>query len=305
MTRYIIKRILLALVALLGVSIFVFVASRLSGDVVYLLLGDSATPEEVARLHHELGLDKPIPVQFVLFLWHLVQGDFGESIRYQRPVLQLIGERLPATLELSLSGFVMAQVIGIMLGIAAARRRGSWVDSSIRAFAVLGQSMPNFWLGIMAIIVFAVKLGWLPTSGRNGLSSLVMPMCTLAVFSLASIMRITRSAMLETMDSEYVRFLRAKGMGEGKIIWKHVLRNALIPVTALAGIQLGFLLGGTVIVETVFAWPGIGSLMVEAITSRDYPLIQAGAMLTSSILVTLNLVVDLLFGVIDPRVRYA
>jgi peptide/nickel transport system permease protein len=304
MTRYIARRTLLALVALLGVSIFVFVAARLSGDVTFLLAGDAATPADLERIRHSLGLDKPIWIQYVLFLVAIVHGDFGQSIHYHQSVIGLIAQRFPASIELTLAAFVLATVAGIVLGVVAALNRGNAVDMVLRTVAALGQSMPNFWFGLIAIIIFAVNLGWFPTSGNATPLAIVLPAVTLALFPLAAIMRVTRSAMLETMGSEYARFLRAKGVRNVTIVWKHVLRNALVPVTALAGVQLGFLLGGTVIVETVFAWPGLGSLMVEAMQGRDYPLIQAGTLLISAVLVFLNLGVDVLFGVIDPRIRY-
>jgi peptide/nickel transport system permease protein len=304
MTRYIATRVGLALLALLGVLLFVFAAARLTGDPSYLLAGDSPTPADIARIHQQLGLDKPIWLQFVIFLAALVHGDFGVSIHYHQAVLSLLGERVPATIELVLAAFIFSQVLGVVLGALAAINRGSFLDVALRSVAALGQSMPNFWLGLVVIMVFAVGLGWFPTSGRQSFLSLVLPAFTLALYPLAATMRITRSSMLEAMGSEYVRYLNAKGLKPRAIVWKHALRNALVPITALAGSQLSFLLGGTVIVETVFAWPGLGSLMVDAVHARDYPLIQAAAVLTSTAVVFLNLGVDLLFGVIDPRIRY-
>lgn len=304
MGRYILRRLGLALITIVGVTLIVFVAARLSGDVVLLIAPSDATDADLAVLRAELGLDRPVWVQYQRFLADLIHGDFGDSIRYRRPAMDIILSRLPATIQLALTAFAAGAGLGLWLGIVAARRRATWLDGAIRMVAVLGQSMPNFWIGIMAILVFAVTLGWLPTSGRGGLAHLVLPAATLALFTLASILRITRSAMLETLDSEYVKFLRLKGVPEQTIAWKHALRNSLIPVLALGGIQLGNLLGGAVIVETVFSWPGIGSAMAEAISNRDYPLIQAGVLLTSLFLIALNLIVDLLFGVIDPRVRY-
>jgi peptide/nickel transport system permease protein len=304
MPSYIIRRMFLAVVAVIGVTIVVFIAARLSGDVVYLIAPQDATESEIAHIRTELGLDRPIWVQYARFAERLVTGDFGESIRYRRPAMDVILSRVPATVQLAVAAFVFSMTFGIILGVIAARSRGSWVDSAARLFAVLGQSMPNFWIGMMAILVFAVWLGWLPTSGREGWKYLVLPATTLGLFTMAAVMRITRSAMIEALDAEYVKFLRAKGVPEWQITWKHALRNSLVPVTALAGIQLGNLLGGAVIVETVFSWPGVGSVMIEAINNRDYPLIQAGVLLTSIFLISLNLIVDLLFGVIDPRIRY-
>ena len=205
---------------------------------------------------------------------------------------------------MGLTAFLVAVVVGLSLGILAARTRGSAIDRAARTFAVFGQSMTHFWIGMMAILIFAVTLRWLPTSGSGTWLHLIMPALTLATFPMAAIMRITRSSMLETLDAEYVKFLRVKGLAERLIVWKHALRNALIPVVALSGIQLGNLLGGAVIVETVFSWPGLGNLMVESIVSRDYPVIQSGVLMIAIFLISLNFVVDMLFGIIDPRIRY-
>jgi peptide/nickel transport system permease protein len=304
-TTYIVRRILLAIAAVIGVTIIVFIAARLSGDVVYLIAPQDATETELAQIRTELGLDRPLWVQYGRFAEGLATGDFGNSIRYRRPAMEVILSRVPATVELAVAAFVLSMTLGIVLGVVAARTRGTIIDGTARLLAVLGQSMPNFWIGIMAILVFAVWLGWLPTSGREGWRYLILPACTLGLFTMAAVMRITRSAMIETLDAEYVKFLRAKGVPEWHVTWKHALRNSLVPVIALAGIQLGNLLGGAVIVEAVFSWPGIGSVMIEAINNRDYPLIQAGVLLTSIFLISLNLFVDLLFGVIDPRIRYS
>jgi peptide/nickel transport system permease protein len=304
MTRYLWTRVGLAVIALLGVLLFVFVAARLTGDPTYLLAGDSPTPEDIARIHRQLGLDKPVFVQFFVFLGEVVRGDFGQSIHYHQPVLLLLSERVPATVELVVAAFLLSQLLGVALGVAAAVNRGNGMDLALRTIAALGQSMPNFWLGLVVIMIFAVGLGWFPTSGRGGALSLVLPAITLALYPLAATMRITRSSMLEALGSESVRYLRAKGVRPALIVGKHALRNALVPITALAGTQLSFLIGGTVIVEIVFAWPGLGSLMVDSVHARDYPLIQAAAVLTSTAVVLLNLGVDLLFGVIDPRIRY-
>jgi peptide/nickel transport system permease protein len=233
----------------------------------------------------------------------LLHGDFGTSIRYHQPVVGLIASRLPATVQLLVAAFVVAEVVGIGAGVTAARTAGGWIDGLLRLISVVGQSVPSFWLGMMAILVFAVKLGWLPTSGRAGLRYLVLPTLTLAFSTMASIMRITRSALIQNLDSEYIRFLRLKGTPERLIVWKHGLRNALIPVTALSGLQLSGLLGGTVVVETVFNWPGFGSLLVEAISNRDYPIIQGAVFVSSLFLTLLNLAVDTSFLFIDPRVR--
>lgn len=304
MLSFVLRRLQLALITVFGVTLIVFVAARLSGDVVYTLVSDAADQEEIEKVRKELDLDRPAWLQYVSFVANVARGDFGRSIRYQRPVVEVIAERIPKTVQLGLTAFAVAIVGGISLGILAARTRGSIVDRAVRTFAVLAQSMPHFWIGMMAILIFAVTLRWLPTSGSGTWLHLIMPALTLATFPMAAIMRITRSSMLETLDAEYVKFLRVKGLTERLIVWKHALRNALIPVVALSGIQLGNLLGGAVIVETVFSWPGLGNLMVESIISRDYPVIQSGVLMISIFLISLNFAVDLIFGIIDPRIRY-
>jgi peptide/nickel transport system permease protein len=304
MRRFILKRVLLALVTVIGVSIIVFYAARLSGDVAVLLAPSNATEEDIQNIRVQLGLDKPIVVQYYSFVKDAVHGDFGDSIRYDKPVFDLILNRVPATLELGLVGFSLALVIGILFGVLASTKRGTILDWSGRIFAMVGQSIPNFWTGIMLILLFGVILGWLPTSGAGGIKNLIMPAFSMAWFSISAIMRITRSSMLDVLDSEYIKLARIKGNLERTVIWKHALRNAIIPVVALSGLQLASLIGGQVIIESVFRWPGIGSLMLEAINSRDYALIQAGVLLVAVGVITVNLLVDLLFGLIDPRIRY-
>ena len=304
MLHYTLRRLMLGIVTLIGVTIIIFVAARLSGDPTLLLLPQDATEQQVQELHRELGLDRPIYIQYVKFVEGVVHGDFGESIRYRRPAMGLMMSRLPATLELAFSAFFISLVVGLLFGIIAARARGTWRDRVIRTAAIIFQATPPFWIGIMAILVFAVQLHWLPTSGRSGFASLIMPALTLALFFFAALMRITRSAMIENINSEFVKFLRVKGASERSIIYKHAFRNSLVSVIAFAGLLLVNLIGGTVIVETVFAWPGMGSLIVEAVTNRDFPLIQSGVFIISVFLIFLNIVVDLSFGVIDPRVRY-
>jgi peptide/nickel transport system permease protein len=303
MSTYVLRRLGVALLTVIGVMLIVFIALRASGDVVYLLAPQDASAAEIQHLRVELGLDRPLLVQFVRFAAALLHGDFGTSIRYHQPVVGLIASRLPATVQLLVAAFIVAEVVGIGAGVTAARNAGRWIDGLLRLISVVGQSVPSFWLGMMAILVFAVKLGWLPTSGRAGLRYLVLPTLTLAFSTMASIMRITRSALIQNLDSEYIRFLRLKGTPERLIVWKHGLRNALIPVTALSGLQVSGLLGGTVVVETVFNWPGFGSLLVEAISNRDYPIIQGAVFVSSLFLTLLNLAVDTSFLFIDPRVR--
>jgi peptide/nickel transport system permease protein len=282
----------------------IFVAARLSGDVALLLAPQDATNEEIQAIRVYLGLDKPIPVQYYVFVKSAVKGDFGDSIRYNLPALEVVMSRIVPTVELVGTSFVLAIIMGIILGTTSATRRGSFLDQSGKLFALVGQAMPGFWLGIMAILVFSVKLGWLPTSGRGGISHLLLPACAMAWYSVASTMRVTRSSMLDVLDTEYIKMARIKGAPNWLVIWKHALRNALIPVVGLSGMQLAHLIGGAVIIESVFSWPGMGSLIVDAVYSRDYPLVQAGVFFISAFLITLNLLVDLLYGLIDPRIRY-
>jgi peptide/nickel transport system permease protein len=286
------------------VSMIIFVAARLSGDVAILLAPQDASDEEIHAIRIQLGLDKPIYYQYYIFVKNAIKGDFGRSIRYNRPAMDVLIDRLFGSLELVGTAFLLSIVTGVLLGTLSATKRGTWLDQSGRLFALFGQSMPGFWVGIMLILIFSVSLGWLPTSGRGGLDHLLLPAFSMAWYSIASIMRVTRSSMMDVMDTDYIKMARAKGNSEHIIIWKHGLKNALIPVIALAGVQLANLLGGAVIIESVFNWPGLGSLIVDAIYARDYPLVQAGVFFISIFLITLNLIVDLLFGFIDPRIRY-
>jgi peptide/nickel transport system permease protein len=304
MRRYALKRLLLGLLTLIGVSIIIFLAVRLSGDPVLLLVSPDASEKEIQQMKVELGLDKPIPVQYVIFMKNSLKGDFGKSTRYRRPALDLVLSRLPATLQLALLAFAISIMLGITFGVISATKPGSWLDLSGKTFAMLGQAMPEFWIGIMAIMIFSVNLGWLPTSGRGGLSHLVLPSLTLGWFSAASIMRLTRSSMLQVMGSEYIKTARLKGNPERVVVWRHALRNALIPVVAMGGMQLGRLLGGAVIVESIFGWPGLGQLILDGIYGRDYSIVQTGVFITSTIFILLNLATDLTYGIIDPRIRY-
>jgi len=304
MFNYFLRRLVRASITLIGISIIIFVAIRMSGDPVMSLAPEDATEADIAEIRAELGLDKPVWVQYVIYAKNAVQGDFGRSIRYQQPALDMVAARLPATIHVGLSAFILATLIGVFLGVTTARYRGSGADYSIRMGAILCQSAPGLWLGMILILIFSVNLHWLPASGRGSAAHMVLPVVTLGLAAVASTMRLTRSSMLETLGSEYVRFLRSKGLSEDMIVWKHALRNSFIPVLAVMGLQLGNLMAGAIIVETVFNWPGVGKLMVEALQARDFPIIQAGAFLLSIMMVSINLLVDLLFGIVDPRIRY-
>jgi peptide/nickel transport system permease protein len=302
--RFIVKRLLLAIVTLLGVSLIVFVAARLTGDPVLLMVPATATDEQIQEVRVQYGLDKPVPVQYLYFLRDAVTGDFGQSIRYDQPAMKLALKRLPATLEVIAYAFVLGLVFGVLLGIVAATKPGSFRERAGTSFAMLGLSVPGFWLAVIMMIVFAVKLHWLPTSGREEAASRVMPVISVAWVSMAQIMRVTRSAMLEVLGSDYVKMARIKGLNERIVIWKHALRNAFVPILGISGFLIAMLIGGLALVESVFRWPGIGQLLIEAVTARDFPLVQAGVLLVSAIVIAINLVVDVLYGVVDPRIRY-
>jgi peptide/nickel transport system permease protein len=304
MWSYFFKRLRRAVITILAISIIVFCAARATGDPVMHFAPEDASDAEIAAIRADMGLDKPLWQQYLVYVRDAASGDFGQSLRYREPAFSIVLSRLPATVQLSLSAFLLSTVLGILLGVVAALRRGTWADGAIRMLAVLGQSAPSFFVGVLAILIFGIHLQWLPTSGRMGPEYLIMPAFTLALFSLASVLRLTRSAMLETASAEYVKFLRSKGLPERKIVWKHALRNALVPVMAVLGLQLSHLVGGAVIIEIVFNWPGVGRLLIEALLNSDFPLIQAGVTMIAVSVILTNLLVDLSFGLIDPRIRY-
>jgi peptide/nickel transport system permease protein len=303
-TGYLARRLVRTIVVLLGLSTVVFVVIRLSGDPVSMLLPRDTPPAEVETMRRHLGLDASLPTQYVRFLALLARGDLGVSLHQQQPALRLVLERLPATLELAIAAFVVAILIAVPAGILCASHRGGLLDQLVMSATLVGQSVPTFWLGIVLILVVAVQLHLLPTSGTGALRHLVLPAVTLATQPMASVARLTRAAMLDVLDRDYVRTARAKGLGERRVVWRHALKNAFIPVLTIAGLQLGSVLAGAVITETVFSWPGIGRLAIQAIAVRDYPVVQAVVIVTSMGFVVVNLVVDLLYRVLDPRIRY-
>ena len=302
MAKYISKRLLQAIFVLLGVSLVAFIILHLSGDPLSLLISSGATPEQEAAIRTKMGLDDPLYIQYFRFLAQILHGDFGESLYYKQSTLSLIMNRLPATIQLTFAGILVAIVIGIPLGIIAATKKGSVVDSVVRIIAICGQAIPSFWLGLMMILIFSVKLKWLPTSGRGTFAQMIMPAITVGLFSMASVCRLTRSTMIETLKTDYIRTAKAKGLHKARIIVVHALRNSLLPVVTTMGMEIGHLLGGTLLTETIFSWPGIGSLAVQAITNRDYPLVQTAVLITAFMFVIVNLIVDLLYAVIDPRI---
>jgi peptide/nickel transport system permease protein len=306
MKTYILRRVAQSALTLLGVSVLVFVILRvLPGDPARMLLPDGAPESAVIELNRQLGLREPLFVQYGLFLRSVAHGDFGQSFQYRAPALRVVLERLPATIQLTLAAMLVTIAAGVSLGIGTAVRRGTRYDVAGTILAVLGQSLPNFWLGIMLILLFGVALRWLPTSGFAGWTSLVLPAITLAAFPTALVARLTRSSMLEILNRDYIRTGRAKGLAERSVVLRHALRNAAIPVLTVIGLQIGALLGGAVITESVFAWPGMGKLIVDAIFFRDFPVVQTVLILSATVFVGINLLVDLLYTIIDPRIRYS
>jgi peptide/nickel transport system permease protein len=301
--NYLLTRLLEAVVTIWGVITIVFFSLRLTGDPVLLLVPVGTPPEQVEQLRHALGFDRPLLVQYFSFWGRLAHGDFGDSLRFGEPALPLVFERLPATAELALLSMAVAIVLGGLAGTVAALRRGSVFELVAMIGALFGQATPVFWSGIMLVLVFAAELQWLPSGGRGGVSHLVLPVTTLALFSSASIARLLRSSLLEVQSQDYVRTARAVGLSERGIFWRHELKNALIPVVTIVGVQTGRLLGGAVITETIFSWPGVGRLVVQAIENRDFPLVQATATVLAITIVGVNLLVDLTYSLLDPRIR--
>ena len=305
MFRFVVARLLQSLVALAILSVVVFILARATGDPLHLILPMSATPADYAEARQYLGLDRPYVEQYLSFVGRAVTGDFGTSLRARKPVSELIRERLPSSLSLAAFAMTVSMAIALPLGILAAVNKGTSLDRAAQVIAVLGQSLPTFWVSIVLVEFVAGRLQWLPAGGNDGFTSYILPGFTLGWFVVAGMMRLLRSAMLEVLDSEYVKLARVKGVVERNVVWRHALKNALIPVVTIIGGQLGVLLAGTVVVETIFALPGMGRLTVEAILYRDYPIVQTNVMLVAATLVTLNLIVDLTYAWLDPRIRYS
>lgn len=305
MPRHLTSRLGEGLIAIWGVVTVVFVVSRMLGDPAVLLLPIGATEEQMRELRTQLGLDLPLLQQYLSFLLNAVKGDFGQSFQFGRPALTVVIERLPATALLAGSALAIGILVGGMAGALAAIYRGSAIEALVLLVALLGQATPSFWLGIMLILFFAVQLGWLPTGGYGTWQNLVLPAITLACFTTASIARLLRSSMLDVMRDDYVRTAYSKGLPPRRVFTWHVGRNSLIPVVTMTGILAGELLGGAAVTETVFAWPGVGRLIVQAIETKDFPVVQAGVAVVATIFVGINLLVDLLYTLIDPRIRQA
>jgi peptide/nickel transport system permease protein len=303
MGPFLLRRLIRTIIVLWGVSTIVFFVTRLSGDPITLILPPDAPPAEVQRVRDRYGLNDPLPVQYAVFLGRAAHGDLGESIRQHEPAFGLALERLPATITLAVSSFIFAMVVGLSLGVVAGARPRSPADAMAMTIAVIGQAVPTFYLGILLILFLSVRFHLLPVGGRGGIAHLVMPTIALGTYAMASIARLTRSALLEALGQDYIRTARAKGLGPRVVTLVHGLRNALIPVVTVMGLQFGALLGGAVVTETIFSWPGMGWLAIDAIRNRDYPVVQATVFLAAIAFVVVNLATDLLYTRLDPRIR--
>ena len=305
MIRFVCFRLLQSLIALAILSVVVFVLARATGDPLHMILPMSATEEDYANARQYLGLDRPYVEQYLTFVGRAATGDFGNSIRARRPVSEILRERLPNSLRLALFAMTVSLAMAFPLGVLAAVKKGTGLDRAAQVISVLGQSLPSFWVAIILVEFVAGRLQWLPAGGNEGFTSYILPGFTLGWFVVAGLMRLLRSGMLEVLDSEYVKLARLKGVAESRVVWMHALKNALIPVVTFAGIYFSILVTTAIVVETVFAWPGLGRLAYEGISSRDFPVIQAVVLTTAAIVTVVNLAVDLLYAVIDPRIRYA
>ncbi|MGH3098890.1 MAG: ABC transporter permease [Streptosporangiales bacterium] len=300
---YMVRRLVASIITLLGVGlVLVLLVQLLPGDPARVIAGMRADEQEVEQVRHMMGLDEPVLVQYWRFIEHLLHGNMGVSARTGDPVVSEILARLPFTLELAFLGTVFGVVVGIVLGVIAATHKDGWADSLVSAVGVMGISMPVYWLGILLIMLFAVKLQLVPASGAGTLSSLILPSLTLGVFSMAIVSRMTRSNMLDVLGRDYVRTVRAKGLVERVVVYKHALRNAFVPILTVIGLQFGTLLGGAVLTESVFSWPGIGRLLVDSISARDYPMVQGIVLTFAAMFIVVNIITDLLYTIVDPRV---
>jgi len=302
---YLTRRVALSAVVLVGLSLLVFAMVNLSGDPVRLLLPPDASAAEVARFRTAMGFDDPLPVRYLRFLSHAVRLDFGTSIQLRDPALGLVLDRLPATLQLAGLAVAAAILLGVPLGVLTAVKRDTPWDTVVTSLALIGQSTPVFWVGVMSILLFAVRLRWLPSSGIGTWEHLVLPVGTLTLFLLGGLVRVTRTSMLEVLNRPYVRTATAKGQRRRIVVWKHAFRNALIPVVTQIGLQMRFVIGGSVITETIFAWPGLGRLLVDAVYARDYPVVEAGVFVVALLLIVVNTLVDLSYAWLNPKVSLA
>lgn len=305
MARYILRNFIQLLLVCIGVATFVFILVFFSGDPVMLMVPMNATPEEIDALRDAMGLNDPLMVQYWRYMVRAVQGDFGDSIKMGQSALRLVLDRIPATLELGIAGMTLATIIGMTVGIISALKRDTWFDAFGRVLALGSQSMPIFWLALMLIIIFSVKLQLLPPFGRGGIKELIMPAITLATYNIPLILRLTRSTFFEVIHQDYVRTAWAKGLPERVVVFHHILRNAAIPLFTVIGMNFGKILGGAIVCETVFAWPGVGLLSIDAIFAADYPIIMASTVVLAVSVVVVNFLTDITYSLIDPRIRYS
>jgi len=303
MAGFILKRLLQSLVSILGASLIVFIISRLSGDPVMQMVQPDATDEMIAAIRERFGLNLPLWQQYFYFIGNALQGDFGMSYRWEMPALKLIMDRMPATIQLAGAALVFSLIISVPIGVLSAVYRGSWIDKIGRVIAMIGQAMPNFWVALLLILYFSIELGWFPAVGYGEFRHAVLPAIALGWYPAAAQMRVVRSAMLDVLDSDYIRMGRAVGTPEYLLIWKYALRNAAAPLVTLMGVYFAAMLGGAFVIEVIFGWPGVGRTVVEAVFSRDFPVVQAGVLLTSVLFVLSNFLVDISYGLIDPRIR--
>jgi len=303
-SKFLLVRGLESVVALWAITLIVFALTHMTGSPVDALLPDDASPEQAEDLIREWGLDRPLPIQYLTFLGNVLLGDFGDSLKWRgQGAIEVVVDHLPATLWLGGFAILLSVVIAVPLGVIAARHKDSYIDAGVKSIALLGQSIPVFWLGIILIWIFAVTLSWLPTSGQGGFTHMIMPAVAMSWFQIAALVRLTRSAMLDVLDLEYIKLARIKGLNETMVVWKHALRNAAIVPLTYFGALAGSILTGSVVIETVFAWPGIGWLAIEAIRGRDYPVVQSVVIVYAVIFLLTNFLVDLLYAYVDPRIR--
>lgn len=303
MKKFLVRRLLQALLVMWATATVVFFLVRLTGDPIDIILPQEATADDRARLVQQMGLDRPVVVQYASFLLGAVQGDIGESYWQSRPAMSVVLERYPATLQLAVASILLSLAVAIPIGVLAAIKKGSWLDYTSMAVALLGHAMPTFWLGLLLILVFAVHWQLLPAFGRESWQNLILPAIALATYSMARLSRLTRSSMLEVLELDYVRTATAKGLGRPRVIWVHAFRNAMLPILTLAALEFGVLLGGTVLTEIIFAWPGLGWLAMEAIGRRDFPLVQGIILVVTWSFVLINLLTDILYALVNPRIR--
>ncbi|WGV59451.1 ABC transporter permease [Brevibacillus brevis] len=306
MKQYIVKRLLSGIIVLFGLSVFTFLLIHLiPGDPVRIMLGQRATVEQIESLRGELGLNKPLVVQYLDYASGVLKGDLGTSLKTGRPVSTEIADRFPATAKMAVASLVVAVVIGIGLGVLAAKYKDTPIDGAIMTFSTFGMSIPGFWLGLLVILVFSVHLGWFPIAGGTGLKDMVLPAFTLGTLTATALSRLTRAGMVEVLSNDYIRTARAKGMNERVVLLRHAFRNVMIPIVAVIGLELAGLLGGAVIIEQVFGWPGVGTLAIQAISSRDFPMIQGTTLSIGAVYVLVVILIDVLYAVLDPRIDYA